>query len=104
LDDAGVTYERRMIDSLDGYFDYVCRVARMETPSPEQVGMFEVLGRSSELASRFYNFGASLLDYHEFHGPEGRELIRAVGGVPDPANLHAYEQRRPSYEHNPWAA
>jgi flavin-dependent dehydrogenase len=103
IDEAAASYERRVLDSLDGYFDHVCRVARMEPPSLEQVGLFEVLSRSSELASRFFNFGASLISYHDFHGPEGRELIRAKGGLPDPASIHAYEQRRPSYERNPWA-
>lgn len=104
LDEASATYERRVLDSLDGYFDYVCRIARMETPSLEQVALLDVLSRSPELSSRFFNFGASLIRYQEFYGPEGRELIRAKGGLPDPSIIHAYEQRRPSYERNLWAS
>ena len=102
IDEAAAAYRQRILDSLDGYFDYVCRIARMDTPSPEQVGMFEVLSRSLELASRFLDFGASLIRYEDFYGARGRELIRAKGGEPDPGTLRAYEQRRPSYEDNPW--
>lgn len=104
IDEACAAFERRLHHSLDGYFDYVARIAHMEAASVEQVGMFEVLSRSEELGSRFFNFGASLLRYHDFHGPEGQELIRAKGGVPDPATLRRYAQLRPSYDQNPWLA
>ncbi|MCA9657706.1 MAG: NAD(P)/FAD-dependent oxidoreductase [Myxococcales bacterium] len=103
LDEATASYNQRVLDSLGGYFDYVCRIARSESPRPEIVGMFEVLGRNPELARRFYDFSASLLSFEDFYGPEGQALIRDVGGEPDPATLRAYRERRPSYEENPWA-
>lgn len=102
LDEAGEAYQQRILASLDGYFDYVCRVARMEPPSPAQVGMFEVLSRSSELGSRFFDFGASLITYHDFYGPEGLELIRRKGGTPNAETLHHYEQQLPGFATNPW--
>jgi flavin-dependent dehydrogenase len=104
LDEACAAYERRVHASLDGYFDYVCRIAHMEAANVEQVGMFEVLSRSQELGSRFFNFGASLLRYQDFYGPEGQELIRAKGGLPDPAIMQRHAQIRPSYYQNPWLA
>lgn len=103
IDEATAAYERRILDSLDGYFDHVCRLARTESPRPEVVGMFELLSRSPELANRFYDFSAGLLSYEEFYGPEGQALLRVVGGEPDPETLRAYRERRPSYEDNPWA-
>jgi flavin-dependent dehydrogenase len=103
LDEATASYDRRVRDSVGGYFDYVSRLSRSESPRPEIVGMFEVLSRSPALAVRFYDFSASLLSFEDFYGPEGQALIRDVGGAPDPATLRAYRARRPSYEANPWA-
>ncbi|MEZ4383571.1 MAG: NAD(P)/FAD-dependent oxidoreductase [Nannocystaceae bacterium] len=104
LDETTAVYERRVLDSIGGYFDYVSRLARMESPRPEVVGMFEVLSRSPALARRFYDFSASLLSYEDFYGPEGQAMIRAEGGLPAPSTLAAYRARMPTYEANPWAA
>ena len=72
-------YERRRNEEVLPMFEHTCRLARLEPPPPEMIGLLEALRDNPGEAGRFLGTVAGTVPIQEFFSPEN--IGRIVGGA-----------------------
>ena len=75
LDEALAVYEQKRNEAVGPIYEFVCQLASLAAPPPEQVQLLTALGKNQEETNRFIGTIAGTVPFPEFFAPENIQRI-----------------------------
>ena len=81
MEHALADYERKRNEEVLPMFEYTCRLAKLESPPPEMVGLFNALRANQKETGRFLGTVTGTVSIQEFFSPENINRVMEASAL-----------------------